>query len=204
MRTARYPCPANEQGLSCVSIIDAVAVEMPEHGLTIMVLLSTNMMIYVGVDSGVSGALCAVGSNKEIVGMFPMPLLKGRKGNEIDPSRVWNWLDSVGPVADLTVVIEEPGGSQSARAGASMAGSFHTLRTVFILKQLRFHRVTPQAWQKVILPGCPAGDTKPRALTTARALWPTERWLRTALSRVPDDNIIDAALIAEYGRRSNL
>jgi hypothetical protein len=59
-------------------------------------------------------------------------------------------------------------------------------------------------WQKVMLPGCAKGDTKPAALARARQLWPAESWLASPRCSKPHDGMIDAALIAEYGRIKNL
>lgn len=165
--------------------------------------MNANTVIYLGVDNGVSGALAAIlPTNGEIMSMIAMPTQKARKGNEIDVKAVSEWLDSL----QLTPVciIEEPGGSKSAKAACSMAGSFHCIRSIFELRGYRWHRVTPSQWQKVMLPGCKPGDTKPRALSAAKALWPAESFLPTDRCRVPHDGMIDAALIAEYGRRARL
>jgi len=160
-------------------------------------------MTYIGIDNGVSGALAAISPHSQIVSVLPMPTLKSRKGNEIDILSVWQWLEGLGR-HKLTVTIEEPGGSKSAKAATSMAGSFHALRSLCVLKGLRWHRITPQAWQKELLPGCKAGDSKPRALAAARQLWPSESFLASDRCRVAHDGIVDAALIGEWSRRNNL
>lgn len=161
-------------------------------------------MIYIGVDNGVSGGLAAISHHGSMISTLIMPIQKARKGNEIDPVSVWKWIDYI--TADdrskVFVVIEEPGGSKSAKAATSMAGSFHALRTLCALKSIRWDRITPQIWQKAMLPGAKAGDTKPRALEAARRFWPDETWLATDRSSKPHEGIIDAALIAEYARRN--
>ena len=158
---------------------------------------------HIGIDNGVSGALAAISPHSQIIAVLPMPTLKARKGNEIDIAAVWQWLDNLGR-DKITVTIEEPGGSKSAKASTSMAGSFHALRAVCVLKGIRWHRVTPQAWQKDMLPGCKSGDSKPRALALARQLWPSESFLASDRCRVAHDGIVDAAIIAEWSRRKNL
>lgn len=154
-----------------------------------------------GVDNGVSGALCLIHEAGLSV-MRLMPIQKGRKGNEIDVKSVNTWLHdhNITP-ANTVVVIEEPGGSKSAKAGASMAGSFHALRALFVLRGFSLHRVTPQAWQKKML-GKTNGDTKALALTVARQLWPAENWLPTERCSVPHDGLIDAALIGYFGSKN--
>ena len=158
--------------------------------------------ITVGVDNGISGGLVALGPLSHIIGMLPMPSKKARKGNEVDVVAVWDWIASLESPA--TVVIEEPGGSKSAKAATSMAGSFHALRAMCEIKKLRWHRVTPQAWQKAMLPGCKAGDTKPRAKAAVAALWPSEKFLATPRCKVAHEGLVDAALIAEWARRAAL
>jgi len=153
----------------------------------------------VGIDNGVTGGLAALGG--DLLELLPMPILKARKGNEIDAATVDAWLMKIGP---RLVVIEEPGGSKSATAARSMAGSFHTLRTICALRKIPYDRITPQAWQKVMLPGCKPGDTKRRALEVARRLWPTCDWRATPRCTTPHDGLIDAALIAEWARRGGL
>lgn len=165
--------------------------------------------IYIGVDNGISGGIAAISPTPGvgIVCMCPMPIQKTRKGNEIDILKVWQFLEDelfITRNADhITIVIEEPGGSKSARAATSMAGSFHALRAMCELKHCRHHRITPQSWQKEMLHAA-AGDTKPAALAKARALWPTEKWLATPKCKTPNTGMIDAALIAEYARLKNL
>jgi hypothetical protein len=136
-----------------------------------------------------------------------MPIQKTRKGNEIDVRGVWAFLQEElqisHHVAEVAVVLEEPGGSQSASAAASMAASFAALRAQCELKGLRYHRITPQQWQKPML-NCAKGETKKAALTKARSLWPSQSWLASAQCRTPHDGMIDAALIAEYARRQTL
>jgi hypothetical protein len=166
-------------------------------------------MITLGLDNGVSGALCALSPTPGvgIIAMTTMPIQRARKGNEIDVVGVWQWLVQE-LQADrnrdrITAVLEEPGGSKSARAATSMAGSFHALRALFQVQGIRFIRITPQQWQKPML-HCKAGDTKPAALSLARQLWPTENWLASERCKVPHDGLVDSALIAEYARRNNL
>jgi hypothetical protein len=152
----------------------------------------------VGIDNGVSGGLAYL-ENGKVRATMPMPTVKARKGNEIDVAVVDKFLFATCP---RLVVIEEPGGSKSARAATSMAGSFHAIRTICVLRGIPYERITPQIWQKVMLPGCKAGETKPRALEAAKRLWPEVDWRATDRSKVPHDGLIDAALIAMWAVRT--
>ena len=165
------------------------------------------MNMYIGFDNGVSGGIAAISaSHGKLISSCPMPISKARKGNEIDVRAVHLWITETtgGNLSNATYIIEEPGGSKSSKAACSMAGSFHAIRALLDVKFLRWHRVTPQAWQKEMLPGCATGDTKPRALAKARQLWPEETWLASSRCKVAHDGMTDAALIAEYARIKNL
>lgn len=158
-------------------------------------------MVVVGIDNGISGGLVALSTMGPIIAMLPMPIKAAKKGNEIDPVKVWEWMRELGDRDKLTVVIEEPGGSKSASAAKSMAASFHTLRTICELKGLSYHRISPQRWQKQML-SCGAGETKLAAVKLAQHRWPDDSFLATKRSKVPHSGLVDAALIAEYWRKN--
>ena len=159
--------------------------------------------MYVGIDNGISGAVTVLNNDGSIVAWTTMAIQRARKGNEVDVMYLDAWLDKWCPLSAYPIIyiIEEPGGSKSAHAASGMAGSFHAVRAVLTLRHERWDRVTPRAWQKVMIPGCKKGETKARALEAARRLWPAEKWLRTDKCTTPHDGGIDAALIAEWARR---
>lgn len=158
----------------------------------------------VGIDNGVSGALAIISEAGMGIVWTPMPTVTARKGREVDVVAVWQWLfDETGQKpTDATYIIEEPGGSKSVKAAVSMAASFHALRGMLAVKRCRMERVTPQRWQRDMIPGRKAGESKARAYEAARRLWPGESWLASSKCRTPHDGAIDAALIAEWYRRN--
>jgi len=163
-------------------------------------------VIYIGIDNGISGGSCAISaSHGKIIGFDKMPVKKSRSANEVDVRAFHLWVTEItgGNLSNAIYILEEPGGSKSAKAAKSMAGSFHSLRGFFETKFLRWERITPQQWQKTMLPGCKSGETKKRAFSKASELWPEEDFVLKGC-RTPHDGIIDAALIAEYGRRNQL
>lgn len=136
-----------------------------------------------------------------------MPTRSKAKGNEIDACAVKDWIEALQARFDMTadVILETPGKfSKGVQAISSMWDSYGALRAVCEVMGLRHHRITPQQWQKVMLVGCKKGDTKPAALQRAKQLWPDEDFLPTARSSKPHEGLIDAALIAEYGRLARL
>jgi hypothetical protein len=163
-------------------------------------------MIYIGIDNGLSGALVAISSHPgPPIDMVLMPTRSQVKGNEVDPLAIKEWLYLVGPPHNMTAVLETPGKhSPGVMALCSMWDSYGCIRAVLECLGIRHHRISPQKWQKVMLVGCGKGDTKPAAAVKVRQLWPTETFLATKRSTVPHGGLIDAALIAEYGRLNHL
>ena len=156
---------------------------------------------FVGVDNGVSGGLVALNEDGQVHAKLVMPLHCVRGRSEVDVAAVADWLLANDLTTDkTTVVIEEPGGSQSAKAASSMAGSFHALRATFALLRYKWLRITPQSWQKPML-RCKTGDTKPAAAALVVSLWPDEDWRASPRCRVQHEGVVDAVLIAEHARR---
>ncbi len=166
-------------------------------------------MNYLGVDNGVSGGIALVDAEGVLRFSCSMPIQKTRKGNEINVMELCRAIDQFHSQSrrwgdtNITVVIEEPGGSKSAKAATSMAGAFHATRALVEHMRFKLVRITPQQWQKPMLK-CKTGDTKPVALQLASSLWPGADFKRTIACRTADMGIVDAALIAEWARRNNL
>jgi hypothetical protein len=163
------------------------------------------MSSYLGIDNGVTGGLAFLeqGYPPQVLAM---PVQETRKGREVDIVAVKRvvdvWMETL--VTDLTVVIEEPGGSQNAKAASSMAGSFHALRAMVEIMGLKLVRITPAQWQKPMLKCKKKEETKPVALQLARSLWPKLDLRSNERCRVANDGIVDALLIAEFARRHQL
>ena len=162
--------------------------------------------LYVGIDNGLTGAIVILSDHPgPPIAMRTMPTRGKAKGNEVDAAEVMRWITMETSGQQVCVTLETPGKhSPGVQALCSMWDSYGALRTICEVKGWRHHRIAPQAWQKVMLLGCAKGDTKPAALAMARRLWPDETWIATPRSSVPHTGLIDAALIAEFARRSRL
>lgn len=162
-------------------------------------------MKYVGIDNGLSGAIVCLGESPgEIIKSATMPTRGKTKGNEVDACLLASFFDQF-LRDEITVILETPGKfAKGVQAISSMWDSYGAIRAVIECRGFRHHRITPQSWQKAMLIGCKPGDTKPAASARAKQLWPREHWLATPRSTKPHEGLIDAALIAEYGRTKQL
>lgn len=161
------------------------------------------MKIYIGIDNGLSGGIVAI-EGPSIIKSWTMPTRGKTGGNEVDAEMLASFFDQW-MRDEITVVLETPGKfSKGVQAISSMWDSYGAARAILECRGFRHHRIPPQRWQKVMTPNCAKGDTKPAALMRARQLWPDMQWTATPRSTKPHEGLIDAALIAEYARLSNL
>jgi crossover junction endodeoxyribonuclease RuvC len=93
---------------------------------------------------------------------------------------------------------------QGVRSMFTFGTGFGTLRGVLAALGIPYTEVPPQQWQKVLLAGIGKGDPKGAALLRAKQLWPALSFRATERSKVAHQGLVDAALIAEYGRRQQL
>jgi crossover junction endodeoxyribonuclease RuvC len=160
------------------------------------------MKLIIGIDGGLTGALVALNAaTGAIEELLVMPTAKKAKGNEVDAEAIHIWLKELYIFNEVEAVLEIPGKhSPGVMALCSMWDTYGVIRGLLATIPIRHHRIGPQVWQKKMLVGCAKGDTKPAALLRARQLWPKEKWLETPKCSKPSQGLIDAALIAEYGR----
>lgn len=163
------------------------------------------MSIYIGIDNGLDGALVALSDHPgPPIEMIAMPTQQKAKGREVDGMGMRNWLSAY-DIGKVTVILEIPGKhSPGTAALCSMWDSFGAIRAILESRGIRHHRIAPQTWQKAMLGNVEKGKTKEAALAKARQIWPGETWLATPRSSKPHTGLVDAALIAEYGRVKNL
>lgn len=164
--------------------------------------------MYLGIDNGLSGALALLSLNGASVWDYPMPVVKRGKNNELDIAALHRKFLELrsSPNVNVTVVIEGPAKfSPGKMALCSMHQCYGTLMGIIGVLGFRTHVITaPRTWQKEFWNVAGGYDTKVEALRVARMLWPQADFLRTPKCSKPDTGIVDARLIAEYGRRKGL
>lgn len=162
--------------------------------------------IYIGIDNGLDGGICALRPDGKILSVCAMPTSKLGKGREIDRISILIFLAA----GDCAVIVEQPEShAPSAAALRSLWYNFGRLQEIVASSGFPFHPVKCREWQGEFWkrPAMAKGrkfDTKAQAAATARRLWPEQDWTKSERSTKPHDGMIDAALIAEYARRKNL
>ena len=152
-------------------------------------------MVFVGIDPGFDGGLAAIGP--EGLELSVMPVSKVGKRKEIDEQEIVSWLAGH---RHAHVFIERV----AARPGQGVVSMFSfgtgwgLVRGICAGMGVPYELVRPQEWQKVMLAGQPKGSE----YLVASRLWPNTDWRASERARTPHGGMVDAALIAEFGRRS--
>lgn len=152
-------------------------------------------MNIVGVDPGITGGIAVLYGSGNIT-VVPMPVI----AKEIDFVALARWLNRQTPDREPAVFLEraqafpKAGASGMFNYGASYWGTLAICATLRIPVTI----VAPAKWHRALTQG--DDDPKTKAIRACHQLFPSVNlcWGR---SKKPHLGIVDALLIAEYGRR---
>lgn len=154
-------------------------------------------MRVLGIDPGLDGALVAV-EGHDIVQKALMPVVRVGRKRRVDERVLVRWMrehtdDRTRVFVELVGAMPKQGLSSTFEFGAGWG----LVRGILAGMDRPYELVRPQEWQRGVLAGQPKGSE----YLVASRLWPDVEWRATARSRKPHAGLVDAALIAEYGRR---
>lgn len=155
------------------------------------------IMKTMGIDPGLSGAIVTLEGGE--IEKFVMPTV----GNllELDElNRIFLSLKNSVYHAFLEKVSAMP---KQGSSSMFKFGRVYGIAEAFLVShQIPYTLVTPQRWQRSMHAGVEKNlDPKQRSRVAASRLFPGLDLLANKKCRVPHSGIIDALLIAEYGRR---
>ncbi len=170
--------------------------------------------VYMGIDPGKNGAIAMRAPDGKLY-HWKMPL----DGTDVDAKKLLEIITEANNLFDLVIVLEDVHSvfGTSAKSNFQFGFACGVIRAVVVVSGVPFHPIQPKSWQKIIWSNDdkiykpkkpeqknPSIDTKATSLKAAKRMFPGESFLATERSSVPHDGIVDAALIAESGRRTNL
>ncbi len=154
------------------------------------------MIEVIGIDPGVAGALAAITSDGLDLRVMPVAAAGGKQ--QYDERVLVEWLTPYA-IRRAHVFIEcvhaMPG--QGVTSMFSFGMGYGLLRGICSGLGLSYELVRPQEWQHAMLMGQPLGSE----YLVASRLWPNAEWRASDRCRKPHSGLVDAALIAEFGRR---
>lgn len=159
-------------------------------------------MNYIGIDNGLDGAIVKLDEDGRLLISWIMPVRHNGKNRLLDTKEL---SELIGDHADCSFAAEPAAKfSPGKMALCSTWHSWGIIQACLEFTKVRWTPVESQRWQRVLLPGRQKGETKKAALEAAGRLWPNEKWLASPRCKKPHEGLIDAALIAEYARRTRL
>lgn len=152
-----------------------------------------------GIDPGMDGGLVLLERGIERVAVMPTIGARGAK-RDMDASAVMRIFSEWAPdhIA-IELPLAMPG--QSPAVTLKRGEGFGLLRGIAVGMCRAHTAVHPKTWQKAVLVGVPAGESKARAYAMCQRLWPRSDWRASERCKRPHDGLCDAALIAEWCRR---
>ena len=147
-------------------------------------------MYIVGIDPGKKGGIAVLKTCGELVDMRPM-------GEAYELAAILRSMQD--KVTRCYVEKSQAMPGQGTKSMFTYGTGFGKILGVLETLQISHDLVPPQKWQKKMIPGAEKGTSKKAALMKAKQLWPKESFVLKGC-RTPHDGIVDAVLIAEYGR----
>lgn len=163
-------------------------------------------MAFIGIDPGAKGGVALLSAFGRTLNLAATPTVGGKfnvslfishlRGLEQQASLQKEAIDLV----IIEAVSAMPGqGVTSMFSFGYCAGAIEAAVSSF---RWPYQLIRPMAWQKDLHIGIPQKmEAKAKSLIAAQRLFPKETFLATSRSTKPHDGIIDAVLLAEYGRR---
>lgn len=162
-------------------------------------------MIVLGIDPGLTGALCFL-DREGLRGIYDIPtMLKPEAGpkatikREVDVCALKALILEAVPASESVMCALEHVSSlgtevRGDQAKMSLAATKAAITTVLRLMGIDMHRVAPQTWKRFY----GLSSDKGAALAMARQFWPHYELLK----RAKDHNRAEAALIARWAQRT--
>jgi len=172
-------------------------------------------MIYIGIDPGAKGGIAYINTETGKSGKAQTPTL----GGDVDIQKFCEFIKSL-TKGEHMVIVEDVHSvfGASAKANFTFGGNVMGIEWALVALGCKYLKVAPKVWQKEMWTGVSIvkintgkktkdgnikykNDTKATSLIAAKRLFPKEDFLATVRSKIPHDGIVDALLLAEYGKR---
>jgi crossover junction endodeoxyribonuclease RuvC len=138
----------------------------------------------IGIDPGQSGGVVLLDAAGRVIDKLPFA-----KATDHDIAEWLTEWDEHEAVIESVHSMPKQGVASSFKFGRS----FGFLIGLLTGLKIPYRMVTPQTWQKAM--GCLTHGDKNVSKAAAQRVWPREKWTHA---------LADAALIAEYGRRTKV
>jgi len=161
------------------------------------------MTTYIGIDPGLNGAFGVI--DREHVYGAPIPtfwvtMKSGKRRQKYDWAAILEFLQ-VRKDSFVTIEKQYPMPMQGVTSQFTIGLGYGTVRGMLCGVGITTKTVHAKTWQKEFFKREEGKTTKEQALEVVKMLYPNVDLYSSERSTVPHTGIVDALLIAEYGRR---
>jgi len=181
------------------------------------------MSLICGIDPGKNGGIAFYDTDSKEISLYEIP----KVGNQVNMRQLTEIFDTAWDYEHSHFIMEEVHAifGSSAKSTFNFGWIFGLLEGIIVGNEHAYSMVKPKDWQKVIFEGIPiirkpskkmrgkdkktgkmktktvqgSPDTKKMAILAVQRLFPH---LDIAKKKKPHDGLVDALLLAEYGRRT--
>lgn len=182
-----------------------------------MITRKQKQRMVLGIDPGLDGGLVLLGENSEMFEKWVIPCFtsystkkNSKTGKEtkstkrsldlVSLNKIFEIAKPMATHAVLEQVASRPG--MSAPAVFKFGRVYGTLEGLLVAHRIPYTLCIPRVWTKVIHAGIEGGlEPKDKSLIALGRLFPTVNLRATDRSVKPHEGLMDALLIAEWGRR---
>ncbi len=156
-----------------------------------------------GIDPGMQGAFVVIDDAGQIVVKHKVPMLVSAKGkNQYNIQRMVEIVSEHLPLQFVCLELIHSMPLQGVVSTFKLGFGLGLWEGILTALKVPYTMVSPQRWQKTILCDFNRDIIKQASVMYAQKIWPQERWMATERSRVPDNNLTDAACLAMYARKN--
>lgn len=152
---------------------------------------------FLGIDPGLKGGLVLISDSGKILDFIKMPV---RKDGLIDHAAITEFISKI---KGVSIFLERAVSFGMGTTGAFTYGrGFAAIEIAIELSGNRFNHVYPTTWTRLLHKDQPKDiETKEKSLRAARSLHNLSLFPKARTGKI-HDGLVDAYLIAEYGRRT--
>jgi hypothetical protein len=166
--------------------------------------------MYIGIDGGVGGAMCAYNNETNELVLTPMPVIsvpKIKKGfkKEYNIPAIIDWLKQFDNIKMAVLEKSQAFPGQGVVSQFTIGKNFGIMSGILAALKIPHQLVAPRSWQNVMFEGVShgKGQSKQASILVALRLFPdkNQQFIATERGSKIDDGLTDSTLMAVYASK---
>lgn len=162
------------------------------------------MILFVGIDNGLSGGIVVINEKQEVIQTHVMPVIKSESTtfDIVAISKIFDNLKQLGYPIFVTLEKAHVRPIQGIRSAFTTGYCFGMFQGLLSAYGISYEVANPSIWMKKVFEGNNTTDKK-ASIQWVLKKWPQGKWKQSERSTKYHDGLTDAAAIAYYGYLKN-